>query len=91
VFSEIYYDKGWNSFIDGKPAPHFRANYVLRAMAVPKGKHTIEFRFEPEGYAIGEKVSLGSSLGLVLLFALGVFMEVRTCRRKKTEAGNEVC
>ena len=74
VFSEIYYDKGWNAYIDGKPAPYFRANYVLRAMIVPSGKHTIEYKFEPAVYRIGEKVSLASSLLLiVLLIGGGIF------------------
>jgi hypothetical protein len=67
VFSEIYYDKGWKAFIDGKPAEHFRANYVLRAMRLPAGKHEIEFRFEPRVYFTGEKISFASSLILILL------------------------
>lgn len=70
VFSEIYYDKGWNAYIDGKPAPYFRANYILRAMIVPAGSHTIEFKFEPRVYAVGEKIAYASSILLVLL-ALG--------------------
>ncbi len=69
VFSEIYYEKGWEATIDGKPAPHFRCNYVLRAMVIPAGKHTIEFRFHPKSYFTGEKISLASSLLLVLLVA----------------------
>lgn len=74
VFSEIYYDKGWNAYIDGKPAPYFRANYVLRAMIVPSGKHTIEYKFEPAVYRNGEKISLASSLLLiVLLIGGGIF------------------
>ena len=67
VFSEIYYDKGWNAYIDGKKAPYFRADYVLRAMVIPAGKHEIEFRFEPKVFAIGEKVSFASSLLLILM------------------------
>lgn len=67
VFSEIYYPKGWKAFIDGNPAKHFRVNYVLRAMVVPEGEHKIEFKFEPKSYYIGNKVSLFSSIILLLL------------------------
>jgi Bacterial membrane protein YfhO len=69
VFSEIYYADGWNAYLDGKPAPYFRANYLLRAMQLPAGQHTVEFRFEPKEYAIGNTVSLISSILLVLLIA----------------------
>jgi hypothetical protein len=74
VFSEIYYDKGWNAYIDGKPSPYFRANYVLRAMIVPEGNHVIEFKFEPEVYRIGEKISLTSSLLLIILVLGAAFL-----------------
>lgn len=67
VFSEIYYNKGWNAYIDGELKPHFGADYVLRAMRVPAGKHSIEFKFEPKPYYVGEKISLISCL---LLFGL---------------------
>lgn len=75
VFSEIYYDKGWNVYVDGQKSDYLRANYVLRAMVVPAGTHTIEWKFEPAVYASGERISLISS-ALLILFAGGVgFME----------------
>lgn len=75
VFSEIYYQPGWVATVDGKEAPHVRANYVLRAMRVPAGTHTIEFTFAPQSFYLGEKVSMVSS-GLLLLFFFGmVYME----------------
>lgn len=73
VFSDIYYDKGWNAYIDGEKVPHVRVNYLLRGMKIPAGKHAIEFRFEPEKYYLGEKVSLASSVILVLLVLLAVW------------------
>ena len=79
VFSEIYYDKGWNAYIDGKLSPHFRANYILRAMILPAGKHIIEFKFEPLVFRVGEKVSLASS-SLLLLLVIGSFVfMIRKC------------
>ncbi len=73
VFSDIYYPKGWNAYIDGKLSPYFRANYVLRAMVVPEGKHEIVFRFEPEVFVTGEKIALAGSSVLLLLGALAIF------------------
>jgi hypothetical protein len=67
VFSEVYYDKGWNAFIDGKSAPYCKVNYILRGMAVPAGDHTIEFRFEPQSYIMGNKLSIWASIITYLL------------------------
>lgn len=71
VFSEIYYDRGWKALVDGEPHDHFRVNYILRAMVVPPGEHTIEFIFRPSGYYTGRWVSLASSV-LLLLLAGGI-------------------
>ena len=73
VFSEIFYDKGWNAYINGEQKPHFRANYVLRAMQVPKGNNIIEFKFEPTSFYISEKISLVSSIILILLICFVSF------------------
>ena len=74
VFSEIYYADGWQAFLDGQPVPHFRADFVLRAMQVPAGPHEIKFVFEPKEYKLGNAVSLVSSLGVLLaVVAAGVF------------------
>ena len=80
VFSEIYYQPGWVATIDGKDAPIFRANYVLRAMLLPAGSHKVEMKFQPQSYFTGEKVALASSALILLLFAGGLFMEFRKKR-----------
>jgi len=67
VFSEIYYADGWQATLDGQPAPHFRVDFVLRAMQVPAGAHEIKFEFKPKEYAVGNTVSLVSSIGVLLL------------------------
>ncbi len=75
VFSEMYYGKGWNAYIDGKSADHIRVDYVLRALNVPAGKHTIEFKFEPQVIKTGSTITLISSIGMLLLLAGGIYFE----------------
>ena len=78
VFSEIYYDKGWNAFIDGEFSSHFRANYVLRAMKIPAGEHIVEFKFEPQTFKNGEVISMTSSIILLLLLTLVSYKELKS-------------
>ena len=73
VFSEIYYPSGWNAYVDGVKKDHFCADYVLRAMVVPAKEHKIEFKFEPEYYYKSDKISLASSL-LLILGSIGIFV-----------------
>ncbi|WP_372774653.1 YfhO family protein [Mangrovibacterium sp.] len=83
VFSEIYYPKGWNAYLDGQKVEYLRANYVLRAMAVPEGEHVVEFKFEPTSYFVGNKISMASSFILILLAAGLIFVEWK--RKSKHE------
>jgi len=77
VFSEIFYEKGWNATIDGEPANHIRVDYLLRGMTVPAGDHTIVFEFRPRSYYAGERVSLAGSLILLLVLVGAIVMEFR--------------
>lgn len=72
VFSEAYFNKGWNAYIDGVLTPHFRANYMLRGMLIPAGSHTIAYKFEPTVVKRGSTITLVSSLFLVLLLIGGI-------------------
>jgi len=69
VFSEIYYVQAgkifWQAYLDGKPVPHLRVNYIVRGLAVPAGKHKITFKFEVPIYNTGENISFLCS---ILLF-----------------------
>ncbi|HNP98054.1 MAG TPA: YfhO family protein [Bacteroidia bacterium] len=80
VFSEIYYDKGWNVYVDGKQMPYARVDYVLRGMRIPAGTHTVEWKFEPEVIRTGEKVALASSALLILLVGGLGWMEWKKSR-----------
>lgn len=72
VFSEIYYPKGWNAYIDGSLTPYTCVDYLLRGMEVPAGRHRLEFRFEPRVYKTGNTISLIGSL-LALALVIGGF------------------
>lgn len=74
VFSDIYYDKGWNAYIDGKQVDLFRANYVLRGLMIPAGEHTIEFKFEPKAFSRGQLLAAISSITILLLIIAGFYM-----------------
>jgi hypothetical protein len=75
VFSEMYYSKGWKATIDGQEAPILNVNYVLRGLQIPAGKHTIEFKFEPEVVKTGSTIALISTILMVLLIGSGLYFQ----------------
>ncbi len=77
VFSEIYYDKGWNAYLDGELLSHIRVNYLLRGVEIPAGNHKVEFKFEPSNYAFGESISLAASSVLILLLIVVFYKEFK--------------
>ena len=81
VFSEMYYGNGWNAYVNSEKADHNRVNYLLRGMEIPKGKNTIEFKFEPQVVKTGGTIALTSSILLGLIVLGGLFFEFK----KKTK------
>ncbi len=75
VFSEMYYKNGWNAYIDGKLTEHYRVDYALRGLPIPAGKHTIEFKFEPQVVKTGSMISLISFIGILGLLGFGIYSE----------------
>lgn len=77
IFSEIYYVNSgkseWTAYIDGRAVPHLQANYVLRGLRVPAGKHKIEFKFDSPIYKMGIYIDLIASLALFLVLGIALW------------------
>ena len=78
VFSEIYYPDGWQATIDGQAVELGRADYILRTMYVPAGKHTIEMRFDPKSLHVTESIAYGA----LALLVIGIIAAVLIARKK---------
>jgi len=78
IFSEIYYPKGWNVYLDDKLSEYFDVNYILRGMVVPEGKHKIDFYFEPEIVKLGINVRL---ISILLTFSFIGYMLFKNNKR----------
>lgn len=82
VFSEVFYEKGgWDVTIDGQPAKHFRADYILRAMIVPAGSHDIEFTYTPHARLLGCKISNITSAICIIIMLLGIVLALKPKRK----------
>lgn len=81
VFSEVYYPVGWNAYLDGKKVEYVNANYILRGISIPSGKHTVKFVFEPESVKSGTSIMFITSIIILLVFLGGLFMAWREGRK----------
>jgi len=86
VFSEIYYDKGWQAYLDGEPCDSFRADYLLRAMVLPEGTHTVEWRFKAPNWGFASTITLICSI--LIIFAL-VITTIYSCYGFRTKKNIE--
>ena len=77
VFSEIYYDKGWNAYLDGKAVDHYRVDYLLRALNVPAGQHHIRFEFRPASVERGNTLSMCFVIAMYLIVLLCIALGVK--------------
>ncbi len=90
VFSEIWYPHGWTAFVDGKEEPIICANYLLRALKIPAGQHTVEFKFQPASIVTGNRITMISSVLILLLCAVGVVAAVRQKRDENNSAPRDL-
>ena len=82
IFSEIYYPDGWQVTIDGQPATLARANYILRALHLPAGKHVVEMKFDPQSLHLTE----GIAYGALVLLLIGVIAAICLTYKKKNRS-----
>ena len=92
VFSEVYFPWGWHATVDGKEAPIGRVNYVLRAMQLPAGDHTIEMTFDPQELHQTEGVASAAIIAIfvLLLLAANVALWSRLRSSKSNNTADDV-
>ena len=88
VFSEIYYPSGWEAYIDRKKTPYCKTNYALRGLAIPAGKHSIEFIFDPASVRVGEGISRYAYIISILFILLCFFMAWKNRMKSTTDLKN---
>lgn len=83
VFSEIYYPHGWKIQVDGEDLNMAQADYVLRAVYLPKGQHTVTFKFDPAVVNIGNKITMATGILFALLVLGGLVYTFRNPKKLK--------
>ena len=82
VFSEIYYP-GWQAFIDGREVEVGRADYILRALQVPAGKHEVVMTFDPVSLHTTETIAYIALALLLVGILAGIVLHIRQPRQPK--------
>lgn len=86
VLSEVYYEAGWNAYIDGKKSDYCKVDYVLRGISIPAGKHDITFIFEPKIYSLSNTITLWGCIALYLLILAAIVVYVKQNNRSMVKA-----
>lgn len=84
VFSEIYYNRGWDAYIDGKKTDYAKVNYVLRGLYIPAGTHSIEFKFYPQSYYTGRTITIWCTILIYLSILAAIAWYFRKQKDEKT-------
>ncbi|MGI6572270.1 MAG: YfhO family protein [Fermentimonas sp.] len=88
LFSEVYYPKGWQVTIDGEPVEMLRANYTLRALPIPAGEHTVEFRFEPRSIRVTDGIAYAALAVMLLTLVALIVRTVLGTRTTRSSSGS---
>ena len=86
VFSEIYYDRGWDAYIDGKKTNYVKVDYLLRGIELPAGKHTVEFRFEPKSYYTGNTITFWCAILIYLTLIATIILSFKKNKASQQQA-----
>ena len=87
VASEVFYPAGWNAYLDGERVPIYRADYLLRAVPVEAGEHTLEMRFEPRRHRLGLWIS---GLSTLLVYGGTLALLGLAWQRRRRDEGADV-
>jgi uncharacterized membrane protein YfhO len=83
--SEMYYAPCWKAFIDGQETEIYMTDFAFRSVVVPKGKHTVEFKYSSKGFETGRTLSIAANILIGLALVGGIFIEVRRKKQGKSK------
>jgi hypothetical protein len=82
--SEIYFPL-WKAYLDGKEIEIYKTNYAFRSVIIPKGEHSLELKYQSNGFELGRTLSIVTNIFMLIILGVGIFVERK---RKKSEAIN---